>query len=78
MRDERFSRSPFISFEVEEVVTVGVFGDEANDGSITVEVNGDGCSAEAFDDEDEDAWTEAVAGGGRGSSSAFGTRVEPS
>ncbi len=51
-----------------------VFEEDEDDGSIIVEeVNGDGCSGNTIDEED-DGWI----GSGRGSKSALGTEFEPS
>lgn len=51
VRDGRLSRSPLIALDDNEFVTVVVFEDDENDGSvIVVGVNGDGCSGNALDD----------------------------
>jgi hypothetical protein len=57
VRDGRLSRSPFIVLVDSEFVTVvifDVFEEDEDDGSIIVEeVNGDGCSGNTIDEEDD-------------------------
>ena len=76
-RDGRFSRSPLMVLVDRELVTVVIFEvfEEADeDGSIIIEeVNGDGCSVNTID-EDDNGWI----GSGGGSKSALGTAFEPS